>query len=138
VGSPYDDFLGDFKGDNTIQRVSGGDGNDYLFDANFMAGGNGNDRLALDRENHVYGGSGQDIFLLYFFSTGEKPDGAVINDFAHGEDRIHFVGARNASLSHEGDTWTVHGYNELGLPTEATFEISGVTQLQLDQDYIWV
>ena len=94
------------------------------------------------RGTQVYGGPGQDTFLIELdpFET-QQPRGALIKDFHHGDDilKLSPTGALDFSLDNQGDIWTLHYTSDLdGLPHELTFEISGITDLQPMDDYTFV
>jgi hypothetical protein len=139
-------------------EVHGGKGDDYLKDAGFgsvIYGDAGNDRIMLGRwssgdltayggagddllyANDMTGGKGEDTFVLTFepaFEGGERPDpgnfDAIVRDFHPGEDFIEFQGPAGATLTHEGDIWTVHATNpDSGEAYEVSYEIDGVSQL---------
>jgi Ca2+-binding RTX toxin-like protein len=138
IGSPYNDVISPVGG---TWSLYGGAGNDYLSASGKLFGQGGNDTLAPGANTTVYGGSGHDTFFISFDNTqgGIIPyaDGAIIRDFTD-QDVIQLFGPDpDAFLSNDGDLWTVHSTVDHE-PLETTFQISGVTQLQAGEDYVFV
>jgi Ca2+-binding RTX toxin-like protein len=144
VGSPYADNLYSEGG----ATLYGGGGNDYLAGIDsILYGDAGNDRFDCGLLSIVNGGSGYDDFYLSFnFGgmgySGMMADGVIINGFQTNVDDLFFNvnggDPATASLSHEGDFYTVTYYDgDLQEYNDISFTITGVEDLSVN-DYTWV
>jgi Ca2+-binding RTX toxin-like protein len=129
VNGSGNELVNQITGNAAANLLSGLGGDDHFFALG------GNDRLdGGGGADGMTGGAGNDIFLL---SLGEISNDAIFDFVGNGAslgDSLLFQGFDDsASLSHDGDLWTV-SYD--GGASDETFQIVGVTSLAAG-DYLF-
>ncbi|MGU3541093.1 M10 family metallopeptidase C-terminal domain-containing protein, partial [Methylobacterium sp. A54F] len=122
------------QGGTKNDAIGGTAAGDYLFGGagrDWLSGGGGDDVIegGADRD-YLTGGAGADTFVFRGFNVGQD----YIEDFVHGEDRIHLAELPGAPKS--AANWSLIGAERFsGSPWQLrTVEGKGITSIQLDRD----